>query len=230
MRSRLAFVTAFAVVSMMHAEAKALSVPYVEDFTTSASGWTDSASSPLAWQASGGPDDGSYASESQSWFGFASPFPGVGPVTFRGNGTASGGAFAGDWLAASVDTISVWIYNGTPAALTPFLRVATSANFPGAVFFQTESVAADSWGQVSFDIDPSSPLCTQEIPTWTCAQALQNVGIIQFGTDAPDSLVETNQSYTLGIDKVSINAVPEPASAALLSAALAGLALRRRRG
>ena len=58
---------------------------------------------------------------------------------------ASGDAFVGDWLTGGVHTISAWFYQETGETLTPFIRFATSFNFPGAVINDTD---ADSVGRV----------------------------------------------------------------------------------
>ena len=114
--------------------ARAVEVPFVEDFPADAAGWLDFASMPLAWQASGGPDGSSYASGELSYFGFESPFGG-GPVVFRANDStdASGDGFVGDWTAAGVTHVRAWVRHDTGEDLTFYIRIATPFNFPGAV-------------------------------------------------------------------------------------------------
>jgi hypothetical protein len=208
--------------------ASALTVPYTEDFPSNVSGWEDAINNPLGFVASGGPDGGSYASGTFNYFGFVNPFGG-GPVTFRGQDedNASGLAFVGDWIAGGVQSVSIWVRQNTTETLGYFLRVAGTANFPGAVIGSTTLVAPNSWTQVTFDIDPNNPLCTGE--GVTCAQALANVAHLQFGTTAPAALTALNQPFTLDIDEVSISAVPEPSVALLLASGLAGLAWQSRR-
>jgi hypothetical protein len=208
--------------------ASALTVPYTEDFASGVSGWEDAINNPLGFVASGGPDGGGYASGTFNYFGFVSPFGG-GPVTFRGQDedNASGLAFVGDWIAGGVQSVSIWVRQNTTETLGYFLRVAGTANFPGAVIGSTTLVAPNTWTEVTFDIDPNNPLCTGE--GVTCAQALATVAHLQFGTTAPAALTALNQAFTLDLDKISISSVPEPSVALLLASGLAGLAWQSRR-
>ena len=117
-----------------------------------------------------------------------------------------------------------------PVDLTFGLRIATSSNFPG-VFSDSAAgtVAPNTWTEVVFTIDPSSPLCSPEsfAPTDTCADILANpMGHFQIGTDAPAALIALDQVITLDIDKVS-TALPEPTTAALMLLGLGGLVAYR---
>ena len=217
-----------AVLTLSASAAAALTVPFTEDFVSSVAGWENSVNNALTFVASGGPDGGSYASGSFNYFGFTNPFGG-GPVTFRGQDedNASGLAFVGDWIAGGVDSLSIWVRQNTNETLSYFVRVAGTANFPGAVINSTTLVAPNIWTQVVFDLDPANPLCFGE--GVTCAQALASVAHLQFGTSAPAALTALNQAFTLDLDKVSISAVPEPTAALLLVSGLAGLAWQSRR-
>lgn len=209
------------LASLIGSSVAAVSFPFTEDFSAGSAGWEDSAGAALLGESSGGPDGGSYVATFFNYFGFTSPFGG-GPVIFRANDSdaASGDAFVGDWIASGVQTLTLFVRHDAPEELTWFMRVANSFNFPGAVIAGTQSVPPGVWTQLSFTIDPLSPLCIGE--TVSCTQALQNVGNLQFGTDAPLALTTTNTAFRLEIDKVSL--VPEPATLALLIAGLASLA------
>lgn len=233
MRSRLALVTAIAVTTLMSTgTASALAtLPFTEHFDADVAGWEDGVGDPLTFQPSGGPDGSSFASTEFNYFGFSNAFGG-GPVTFRANDSddASGDAFVGNWITEGVQQVSVFVLQETGVPLEFFLRVASSFNFPGAVFDNPTSVPSGVWTELIFDIDPNSPLCTGEGPGSSCADALANVGNFQFGTSAPLALTELDQAFLLGIDQVTITAVPEPGATLLLGTGLATLAALGRRG
>ena len=193
-------------------------VPFLEDFTADASGWKNATVLDVDFEAAGGPDGGSHIQTSFSYFGFSNPFGG-GPVIFRAQDEfdASGGAFEGDWLADGVGQVTAFVRHDTGEDLNYFLRIATAFNAPGAVFVDDATVPSGVWTQVTWTIDADSPLCFGEgIP---CAEALADVGHLQIGTDAPESLVALETSFTLELDKVEV----ERARAG------AGSARRRRR-
>ena len=224
-KQRIIRLTAALASVALAAASEAATIPPTEEFAADVSAWEDAAGNPLFWEPSDSVDDSAYASADMNYFGFSSPFGG-GPVVFRANGgdDASGDAFVGEWLGEGVTLVSAWVRHDAPADLVFFLRIASSFNFPGAVFAGTDPVAPDTWTQVLFAIDPNSPLCTGE--TVSCAQALASVGNLQLGTDAPAVLVALDQAFAIDVDKVTI--VPEPGTGLLLAAGFGLLGLLRR--
>lgn len=210
------------------AGAGAVTVPFTESFDASVSGWENATNNPLAWTATGGSDGGGYASGTFNFLGYTSAFGG-GPVVLRASATdnPSGGAFIGNWLTSGVGTLTANVRHDAPEALTFFLRIASSFNFPGAVFTGTQTVASNVWTQITFAIDPASPFCIAEGST--CAAALGNVGNLQLGTSAPAGLVDDDVAYTISVDQVSLLPIPEPGTALLFGLGLAGLAGAGRR-
>lgn len=201
-------------------------VPFTEAFDASVSGWENQVNSPLGFVATGGSDGGGHASGSFTIT--ASPFGG-GPVILRASAAdnPSGGAFIGNWLTDGVGTVTAMVRHDAPEELTFYMRIASSANFPGAVFAGTTSVAANVWTQISFPISAMSSSCTSE--GGTCAAALSNVGNLQFGTSAPASLAGNGVSYRIDIDQVALVPIPEPGMALLFGLGLTGLVVAGRR-
>ncbi len=227
MRSRSASAAAALAALCIAGNASALTLPFTEDFAADAAGWVDGSNAPLTWNEAGGPDGSSHVATAFRYFGFANPYGG-GPVIFRANesASASGGAFAGDWLAGGVAEVSAWVYQDTGVPLTFYLRVATNFNFPGAVLNDDVAVPSGVWTRITIPIETTVPPCFEE--TVPCAQAFAAVGNFQLGTDAPEALVGLDQAFTLAIDQVALVAAPEPGSTlAFGSAGLGLLAIAR---
>ena len=230
MQRNLVLALALAAIALGAETASAVIVPFQEDFTSNVSGWEDNVQSPLTFEATGGPDGGSYASTEFSYLDFVNPFGG-GPVIFRANDSdaASGDAFVGNWITSTTDVarVAAWVYHEAPEDLTFFVRVATSFNFPGAVWDNPTVVEPFVWTELVWEMDPHSPFCSEEVVT--CAEALASVGNFQIGTNPPPELVDDEEAYYHAVDKVRL--IPEPGELVSLGSGLAGLALlgRRRR-
>jgi hypothetical protein len=218
-----------ALALMTSTTAGAASVPFTETFEASVEGWEDSVNDPMSWVATGGADGGGYASATFNYFGYASAFGG-GPVVFRASAAdlPSGGAFIGDWLAAGVGMVTARVRHDAPEPLNFYARVATAANFPGAVLTSFALVPANVWTEIRFAVTLDSPACVGEGAPCSAAN-FQDVGNLQFGTDAPAGLLDDDFAYTLDLDLVSLVPVPEPGTALLVGLGLAGLAASGRR-
>ena len=206
--------------------ASAQTVPFTEHYDTDEAGWTENIGFPLNWVATGGPDGGSYASGEFDFMGFVEPFPGAGPIVFRGQdeNMASNGNFEGDWNTAGVAFLSVWVRHDAPIDLEWIARIANTFNFPAAAFELVDPVVPpNTWTQLTFQVDKDAPLCTPEStnPMFTCENALANVAHLQFGTNAPQQLIDDEVIVTFDIDQPTI--VPEPGLAATWATGLLGL-------
>jgi len=206
--------------------ASAATVPFLEHFDTTAL-WEDTNNNPLSSAGAGGPDGSSFVSTTFNFDGFVSPFGG-GPVLFRAAGSdgASGGAFIGDWLAEGISAVTIWLRHDASLPMTPFLRVAGAANFPGAVLPSLAPVAPGDWTQVVFPIDVDAPWCVGE--GVSCADAFSSVFNLQFGTDAPAGLTTIDQDVVFDLDRVQVVPIPEPGAALLVALGLIGLGVGTR--
>jgi hypothetical protein len=196
--------------------------PFTEDFSGGASGWKNfNGSADLAALASGGPDGGAYASGS---FNFVSQASGATPVIVRGEAGASGNALQGNWIDAGVTQLSVWVRHNAPTPLTYFSRVSVTPA-PGAVAISFAPVMPNTWTQLQFAIDASSPqFISFEFGDF--ASVFSNVGRVQFGVSVPASLAGVDQGYTFDFDKVSF--VPAPGAVGVVGLGLVAVGRRRR--
>jgi hypothetical protein len=213
---------AAALVFAVHSPARAAVTDFTETFDTDAAGWLDNASAALTHGSDGG--DG-FVTDTFDYTGFNAGDQS--PVLFRGNGSndASGDAFVGDWIASGVSTFSFDVRHDFDSPLTFFVRFASPFNFPGAVAVPFTPMAGNTWTTLTLAIDPSSPnFVSFEGSDFN--SVFSNIGNVQIGASIDENLA--GQTATFDIDNVSVTAVPEPASMAILS--LAGLALMRRRG
>jgi hypothetical protein len=204
------------------APAGAVTVGYVEDFSADANGWVNATFGPLTWNASGGPDGGSYVSTT------AASINDPGTIQLRTNGpTASGGNLAGNWLTGGVSVLSAQVLHDAPAPVNFFFRITTGTNSPALIGIVPIPVQANTWTTVSLVLSPSNPLIIPEGPPSVYDTVLSNVTNVQIGVSVPLAL--EGAPFTYALDKVTI--VPEPATAGMLAVGLALLAAggRRRR-
>lgn len=222
---RISLAAAALAGAMLASSASAVVIPFEEDFDAGPANWADNGGATANWFASGGPDGGAFVSAGLNFQSFSA---GTSVVALRAQDefNSSNGAFEGDWVASGVREFSAFIRHDAPVALTPFVRFATAANFPGAVTVGLAPIAANTWTEVTISISPNNPLLILEGPTLTFDDVFANVGHVQLGAVAPDSLAGVDQIIQFDADKASI--IPAPGAAAAIG--LAGLAgLRRRR-
>ena len=202
---------AVALAMTAAAPAGALTVPFTEDFTANASNWLNATSAPLVWNATGGPDGGSYVSSTLGSLG------GNGTIQFRANDSANAStdAFVGNWIG-NVSVISAQVIHDAPVALTFFFRFAG----PGAMVGFVPPVAPNTWTTISVVIDPAN--LTPAGGTY--AGVMGAVSNLQLGVSAPSG--HESVPFRYGLDKVQI--VPEPSTALLLAGGVLAIAARRR--
>jgi hypothetical protein len=197
----------------------AATVPFTEDFTSSASNWADnSAMNLLNYVASGGPDSGSYASASTA-------LAGTSMVLFRAQDefNSSGHALEGNWIADGAGEFSAFVRHNAPVPLNYFARFSDTDNFPGGTAVKFSPVMPGTWTPLKFAINPGNP----EFVTFegtSFATVFSNVGHVQLGVNVPAALAGGSTQFTFDLDKASLAAqVPEPT--ALVAFAVAGTCL-----
>ena len=196
------------------APAGAVTVPFTEDFVSNASNWLNATSGALTFNATGGPDGGSYVSTTLG------SLSGNGTIQFRANDSAnaSGDAFVGNWIG-NVSVLSARVYHDAPVALSFFFRFSGAGAMVGFV----PPVQPNTWTTISIAIDPGN--LTPAGGTY--ATVMSNVLNLQIGVSAP--VEYESVPFTYGLDKVSISAVPEPMTGILLGGGLVAMAWPSRR-
>lgn len=213
----------------------AITLPVLEDFDTNTANWRQNSKAlDVNFVATGGPNGAgdSYVSYDRN-LGTSTGEQ----VIFRGQDEfdASGDAFVGDWVTAGVQQFSFWFIHNAPANLTIGARFAKSPNFPGmSIPGPTNSVAPNTWTQMTVWIDPANPGWINEGAGATVAEGFANVfaavGNIQVYAKR-DASIPVDTTVTFGLDKVAASAVPEPGSLMLAAIGVVGalVGLRRRK-
>lgn len=216
-----AVAAATAVLSV--ASVQAATVPFTEDFAADNANWKDSATADLGFVAVGGPDGSSYATGT---FSFVTSLEEDTPVLLRGQDSfdSSGDAFVGNWISEGVTELSAYVRHSAPMPLNFFTRLASAANFPGAVAIDFVPVLPNTWTKVTFDVSASSiQFVTFEGSNYNAV--LSNIGNVQLGVFVPAGLAGFTPTVTFDLDQPTIT--PEPASLGLFAAC--GLVMLRRR-
>jgi hypothetical protein len=245
--SFLGIAICLAVAAISAAPAQAVTVPFTEDFTSNSSNWVNFNSTQfLTYNATGGPDGGSYASGTAQFLG--SPADNL-KILLRGRDqfNASGGNFNGDWITAGANKVSVWVRHNAPVPVVYAIRAAhgladpndpnSLPSFPGATAVQLFTTLPNQWTKLTFDFLPTSPQYdpdpNQAFEGTSWGSVFSGIGQIQIGIRVPASLAsdQTNPAYKFDIDKVSLS-VPEPATIVSAVVGLVGAAVvvSRRRG
>jgi MYXO-CTERM domain-containing protein len=188
--------------------------PFTETFDDGNAGWLDGPQNPATW------NPGGYLS---TWADVNSAGA-FGLLLFRAqqNNGSSGGAFAGNYVASNIDTISFDIRHDADRDLSFIVRFATANNSPAFVIFSEVAVQANVWTTVSFDISPDNPLLTFAGGTYDTVAP--QVGNVQVLVDRVDGLTTP---LVTGFDLDNVAITPAPGAAALLG--FAGLVAARRR-
>ena len=203
----------------------ATTVPFTEDFDTSASDWRDAAgAAALNHFTSGGPDGGAYAFGT---FNFVGSNEGDTAVILRGQDEfgSSDGAFEGDWINDGVANFSAFLRHDAPVPLTFSMRFSGPGNWPGATAVNFAPVLSNTWTQISVDITATNSQFVSFEGT-DFSTVFSNIGHMQIGVDVPLALAGVDSDYTFDVDKAMV--VPEPMSLALLGMGALSLIHRRR--
>jgi hypothetical protein len=201
--------------------ARAVTVPFTEDFTGGDAEWSDTLSSPppvLDHFSTGGIDDGPYVSDTIAFGGSS-----FGTTVFRANGVtydASGDAFVGDWITAGVTQFSAWVRHNAPVPVEYGVRFATPGNFPAVATNIPDLVPPNEWTEIVVAIDPANTMLVAEAGNYF--SNFSGIGRLQISVGRPESLAGDMTAYTFDLDRVQL--VPEPSSMGLAVAALLGLA------
>ena len=189
-------------------------LPFTEGFEVNTSNWLSGVSQAPNWSATGGAVGGGaiFTSGTIDTSGF-------GPIIFRGNNaaTASGGAFVGNWLTAGVSAFSAYVWHDGPVALNFYARFDKGAG--SAASSNNFLVAPSTWTQINIPILDSLGTSGQIFQSYGAAGSggfssiFSDIKNIQIALGAAQDASTHGQTYTVGLDSISI--VPEPGTGSL---------------
>ena len=208
--------------------AHAVSVlPFTEKFEVSSSSWLNGSSQVPVYSAGGGLGGGGsiFTNGTIDTSGF-------GPIIFRGNNAAgaSGGAYVGNWLTAGVAEFSAYVWHDGPVALNFYARFDKGAG--SAASSNNFLVAPSTWTQISIPILDALGTSGQTFQSYGAAgpggfnSIFSDIKNIQIALGAAQDASTHGQTYTVGLDSVSI--VPEPGTGMLLMLGMGLVASFRR--
>ena len=139
--------------------------------------------------------------------------------------------WTGDYLAAGVDRIGMWVNNFGPTDLLLRLLVEGPMGAPPSnIAFSADPVAVTAgtgWQQIAFSLDPADLIAG----LGTVEGALSNTTTVRLFHGSADAFPGEPVAAQLGVDDISaLAAVPEPATWALLIAGFGAVGAMLRRG
>lgn len=224
MFSRLLSALIVALVALAF-PASGLVVPFTEDFSAGNASWsTGNANVAAGWSANGGVMDGAYITSTGTVL-----TTGFGAIVLRGNASAdaSGDAFVGDWLGGGVSFFSAFVRHNAPTALNFYARLDAGAGRAGSSI--DFSVPSDTWFQLNVPI-VNSPSSFQSFGAGSFNTVFNGIQNVQIAISTNQAAAVIGQTYSVGLDQVSV--VPEPGTVSLLgmgAAFVAYFTTRRRR-
>lgn len=189
-------------------------LPFTEGFEVNTSNWLSGVSQAPNWSATGG-----VVGSGAIFTSGTIDTSGFGPIIFRGNNaaTASGGAFVGNWLTAGVSAFSAYVWHDGPVALNFYARFDKGAG--SAASSNNFLVAPSTWTQINIPILDSLGTSGQIFQSYGAAGSggfssiFSDIKNIQIALGAAQDASTHGQTYTVGLDSVSI--VPEPGTGSL---------------
>ncbi|MEM9752448.1 MAG: hypothetical protein AAF916_03590 [Planctomycetota bacterium] len=206
---------------------------FTETFDTDAAGWLDAQFAPATYEATGGAPgfgDTGYISYSPAAFNSGPGGFGGDPlaILLRGNeGSASGDAFAGDWIGDGVQSFSVDVRHNHDTALNLYTRTDLGAGSAASLANNAiYSIAPNTWTTISYNVTNSNPpfVSFGAAGPFGFNAVFSDIANLQIGLYLPANT--DFDDLTFDLDNVNVT-VPEPASLGVV--ALAGLAALRRR-
>jgi len=221
---------AVALASLLAISSASAVTSFTETFNTNASGWINGANGAVTYNSNGGVGNSGYISYTSTFTSGASGSFGAPPLALllRGNnGAASGSAFAGDWVASGVTSLTVSVMHNYTSDLTLYARLdAGSGRAASLASDGAYTVAPNTWTTITIPIIDSNPPFLS-YGAGTFSTVFSNIQNVQLGFYVPANTTFTN--FTISADNISLNAVPEPASLGLAAAGALGFLARRRR-
>lgn len=195
-------------------EARAIG-SFVETFDAGASGWVDGEFGVLTHHDTGGVEDSGYVSFTAPAFnagtgGFGDPLK----LMFRGNrsNAASGGAFAGDWLAGGAKRLRLSVRHDHANPLRLFVRIA--GRFGAGASLANDAryvIPPDVWTEITIEVEDRDPPFVS-YGTSTFKSVFSKISKLQIGFYLPARV--DFERLRMDLDQVSLETT-EPQSGSL---------------